>query len=135
MLEIRGRAEAIASGGSELFGSGFGDAFIRIRPEKINSFGTLAQAISLAASYYEVRHSAMELAAERLTSLSKVLTSLMEQQSSSRLALMHRVARDSAVTHALTLAETGSPLVGLAPLPHAVGLAANARNTDAARLL
>jgi pyridoxamine 5'-phosphate oxidase family protein len=38
MLEIRGRAEAVASGGSDL-GPGFGDAFIRIHPEKINSFG------------------------------------------------------------------------------------------------
>jgi len=39
MLEIRGRAEAIADGGSALFGGGFGEAFIRIHPEKINSFG------------------------------------------------------------------------------------------------
>ncbi len=38
MLEIRGRAEAIATGGADL-GRGFGDAFIRIYPEKINSFG------------------------------------------------------------------------------------------------
>jgi len=38
MLEIRGRAEAVASGGSDL-GPGFGDAFIRLRPEKVNSFG------------------------------------------------------------------------------------------------
>jgi pyridoxamine 5'-phosphate oxidase family protein len=38
MLEIRGRAEAIPTGGAHL-GSGFGDAFIRIHPEKINSFG------------------------------------------------------------------------------------------------
>jgi pyridoxamine 5'-phosphate oxidase family protein len=38
MLEVRGRAEAIASGGTEL-GPGFGDAFIRIHPEKVNSFG------------------------------------------------------------------------------------------------
>lgn len=39
MLEIRGRAEAIATGGSALLGRGFGEAFIRIHPEKINSFG------------------------------------------------------------------------------------------------
>jgi len=39
MLEIRGRAEAIAAGGEALFGRGFGEAFIRIYPEKINSFG------------------------------------------------------------------------------------------------
>jgi pyridoxamine 5'-phosphate oxidase family protein len=38
MLEIRGRAEAIATGGADL-GSGFGDAFIRLYPEKVNSFG------------------------------------------------------------------------------------------------
>jgi len=38
MLEIRGRAEAVPSGGSAL-GGGFGDAFIRIYPEKVNSFG------------------------------------------------------------------------------------------------
>ena len=38
MLEIRGRAEAIPTGGTTL-GPGFGDAFIRIYPEKINSFG------------------------------------------------------------------------------------------------
>ena len=39
MVEIRGRAEAIATGGSELLGGGFGEAFIRIYPDKINSFG------------------------------------------------------------------------------------------------
>lgn len=38
MLEVRGRAEAVSSGGSSL-GSGFGDAFIRIHPDKVNSFG------------------------------------------------------------------------------------------------
>jgi pyridoxamine 5'-phosphate oxidase family protein len=38
MLEIRGRAEAVASGGAAL-GRGFGDAFIRIHPEKVNGFG------------------------------------------------------------------------------------------------
>jgi pyridoxamine 5'-phosphate oxidase family protein len=38
MLEIRGRAEAIPTGGAGL-GPGFGDAFIRIHPEKVNSFG------------------------------------------------------------------------------------------------
>jgi pyridoxamine 5'-phosphate oxidase family protein len=38
MLEIRGRAEAVDTGGSDL-GPGFGDSFIRIHPEKINSFG------------------------------------------------------------------------------------------------
>jgi pyridoxamine 5'-phosphate oxidase family protein len=38
MLEIRGRAEAVAGGGAGL-GSGFGEAFIRIHPERVNSFG------------------------------------------------------------------------------------------------
>lgn len=36
---------------------------------------------------------------------------------------------------ALTMAEAGSPLVGLAPLPNAIGLAASSRNADAARRL
>ena len=38
MLEIRGRAEAVSEGGAQL-GPGFGDAFIRLYPEKVNSFG------------------------------------------------------------------------------------------------
>ena len=38
MLEIRGRAEAVPTGGQGL-GPGFGEAFIRIFPEKINSYG------------------------------------------------------------------------------------------------
>jgi pyridoxamine 5'-phosphate oxidase family protein len=38
MVEIRGRAEAIPTGGAHL-GPGFGGAFIRIHPDKVNSFG------------------------------------------------------------------------------------------------
>ncbi len=38
MLEIRGRAEAVRIGGATL-GPGFGDSFIRIYPERVNSFG------------------------------------------------------------------------------------------------
>src|SRR3954454_23124174 len=38
MLETRGRAEAVPTGGAHL-GPGFGEAFIRIHPEKVNSFG------------------------------------------------------------------------------------------------
>lgn len=38
MLEIRGRAEAIETGGEHL-GPGFGGAFIRIHPERVNSYG------------------------------------------------------------------------------------------------
>jgi pyridoxamine 5'-phosphate oxidase family protein len=37
-VEIRGRAEALPTGGAHL-GPGFGEAFIRIHPEKVNSFG------------------------------------------------------------------------------------------------
>lgn len=38
MLEIRGRAEALETGGADLR-PGFGDAFIRIHPEKVNTYG------------------------------------------------------------------------------------------------
>jgi hypothetical protein len=38
MLEVRGHAEAVPTGGAGL-GPGIGDGFIRIYPEKINSFG------------------------------------------------------------------------------------------------
>ncbi len=38
MLEIRGRAETVVTGGAEL-GPGFGNALIRIYPEKVNDFG------------------------------------------------------------------------------------------------
>ena len=38
MLEIRGRAEALPTGGREL-GPQFGDALIRIHIEKVNAFG------------------------------------------------------------------------------------------------
>jgi pyridoxamine 5'-phosphate oxidase family protein len=41
MLEIRGRAEAVPTGGAGL-GPGFGEAFIRIHPEKVASFGVEA---------------------------------------------------------------------------------------------
>jgi pyridoxamine 5'-phosphate oxidase family protein len=37
-VEIRGRAEAIPTGGAGL-GPGFGDVFLRIHPEKVNSGG------------------------------------------------------------------------------------------------
>jgi pyridoxamine 5'-phosphate oxidase family protein len=38
MLEIRGAAEARPTGGTAL-GNGFGDAFIRIRPDRVIAFG------------------------------------------------------------------------------------------------
>jgi pyridoxamine 5'-phosphate oxidase family protein len=37
-LEIRGRAEALPTGGAHL-GPGFGEAFIRLHPQKVNCFG------------------------------------------------------------------------------------------------
>jgi pyridoxamine 5'-phosphate oxidase family protein len=37
-LEIRGRAEALPTGGAHL-GPGFGEAFIRLHPVKVRSFG------------------------------------------------------------------------------------------------
>jgi pyridoxamine 5'-phosphate oxidase family protein len=37
-VEIRGRAQAVPTGGASL-GPGFGEAFIRIHPEKVNSAG------------------------------------------------------------------------------------------------
>jgi pyridoxamine 5'-phosphate oxidase family protein len=38
MAEIRGRAEVMATGGTRL-GPGFGEVFIRIHPERVNSTG------------------------------------------------------------------------------------------------
>jgi len=38
-----------------------------------------------------------------------------------------------AASHALTLSPNATPLAGLAPLPHAVGLAASSRNLDSAQ--
>jgi ABC-type Fe3+ transport system substrate-binding protein len=42
---------------------------------------------------------------------------------------------ESGVTHALSLADAAVPLPGLAPLPHAIGLAANSRNVEGGRAL
>ena len=63
---------------------------------------TLILATSLAFSYYEVRRSAQISAGERLTRLSQSLAALMEQQISSRLLAMRRVALDTAVQNAFT---------------------------------
>jgi signal transduction histidine kinase len=73
----------------------------RTLPLLVLGLFSLVLAISLAASYYEVRHSAMQLAAERLTSLSKVLTTYLQQQTATRIGLMHRLARDSAIQNSL----------------------------------
>jgi ABC-type Fe3+ transport system substrate-binding protein len=43
--------------------------------------------------------------------------------------------RQTRVSHALTLGQGGAPLKGLAPLPHAIGLASGSRNVDDARRL
>jgi signal transduction histidine kinase len=61
----------------------------------------LVLAGSLSASYYEIRHSAELSAAERLSALSQVLSSLLEQQTNARLTLMRRLAHDSSVQNAL----------------------------------
>jgi ABC-type Fe3+ transport system substrate-binding protein len=41
--------------------------------------------------------------------------------------------RERGVTHALTFQARASPITGLAPLPHAIGLPASARNVESAR--
>jgi ABC-type Fe3+ transport system substrate-binding protein len=43
------------------------------------------------------------------------------------------MAQSGQASHALTLRSDGAPLAGLAPLPHAIGLAAASRNVDGAR--
>ena len=43
------------------------------------------------------------------------------------------LVQSGAASHALTLSPSAAPLSGLAPIPHAVGLAASSRNIDAAR--
>jgi pyridoxamine 5'-phosphate oxidase family protein len=43
MVEIRGRAETESTGGRAL-GPGFGDSFIRLHADKVNTFGVQAEA-------------------------------------------------------------------------------------------
>jgi len=66
-------------------------------------FGVLAVvlATSLAVSYYEVRRAAELLAGDRLASLSRSLSSMFELQIASRVAVMHRIASDTAVLRVL----------------------------------
>jgi ABC-type Fe3+ transport system substrate-binding protein len=45
------------------------------------------------------------------------------------------LAQAGRASHAITLSEQGEPLTGLAPLPHAIALAAGAPNADAGRRL
>src|SRR5215831_828895 len=61
---------------------------------------TLILATSLAISYYEVRRSAELSAAERLSSLSRSLALMLQQQTATRLANLRRVAGDTVVQRA-----------------------------------
>ena len=45
------------------------------------------------------------------------------------------LVQSGGASHALTLAAGATPLNGLAPIPHAVALAASSRNADAARAM
>jgi ABC-type Fe3+ transport system substrate-binding protein len=45
------------------------------------------------------------------------------------------MVKDGKASHALSLATTAAPLSGLAPIPHAIGLAAASPSTEAARRL
>src|SRR3954470_2196227 len=58
-------------------------------------------ALSLIISYYAIRRSTQIAAGDRLASLSKVVAQLFQQQTSSRLTLMHRASSDSAILNAL----------------------------------
>ena len=48
-------------------------------------------------------------------------------------AAARAIVANGAASHALTLFESATPLPGLAPIPHAVAVAASARNVDGAR--
>jgi ABC-type Fe3+ transport system substrate-binding protein len=54
---------------------------------------------------------------------------VLAEDDASALAMVH----SGSASHALTLAPGATPLNGLAPIPHAVGLAASSRNGDQAR--
>jgi signal transduction histidine kinase len=58
-------------------------------------------AISLFVSYYEISASAESSGRDRLTSLSQVIGSMIQQQVAARLTTMHHAAADSAVVNAL----------------------------------
>ena len=62
---------------------------------------TLVLFATLVVSYYQVRTAAIETSSDRLTALGKVFASLIEQQTTTRLALMRRISRDTAVQDAL----------------------------------
>lgn len=58
-------------------------------------------ALSLIISYYAIRRSTQIAAGDRLASLSQVVAQLIGQQTTSRLALMHRASSDTAILNAL----------------------------------
>ena len=62
---------------------------------------SLVLALSVGVSYYEVRRAAQSSAGERLSSLSRVLSSMMLEPIGNRLAVMRRVATDPAVVRSL----------------------------------
>lgn len=62
---------------------------------------SLVLVLSVGVSYYEVRRAAELTAAERLTSLSRVLSSIMVEPTNARFALMRRVAADTSIARAL----------------------------------
>lgn len=80
---------------------------------------SLVLVLSVGMSYYEVRRSAETTAAERLGSLSRVLSSLVQTQMAGRLATMRRVAADTSLIKALRTPErppSAAALAALAPL-------------------
>jgi signal transduction histidine kinase len=66
-------------------------------------FGLLAfvLAISLFVSYFEIRVAAESSSRDRLTSLSQVIGSMVQQQVAGRLTIMHRIAADTSVVSTL----------------------------------
>jgi signal transduction histidine kinase len=109
-------------------------------------FGVLAivLATSLGVSYWEVRRAAEQLAADRLSALSRVLSGMFEQQIVSRLATMRQIAADTAVlrtlatpTQTLTVSAARAMSSLLAPIDSATPpllLAADGRRLGAVQL-
>ena len=68
-------------------------------------FGVLAFVLtaSVGVSYYEVRQSAESSrpCVDRLSTLPRVLSSMLQQPTTARIAAMHRLATDSSIVAAL----------------------------------
>jgi signal transduction histidine kinase len=62
---------------------------------------TLVLATSLIVSYYEERHSAIQMAGERLAALGQAFAAITEQGVNQRMNLLRRVSHDTAVQNAL----------------------------------